>query len=53
MPVATRLVLAKLVRKNHKSCAFAEIVPDQEKYRLSIEPLAIDPMITPDNQGFD
>lgn len=43
MPVSTRLALAKLIRKNHKSCTFAEIVPDQEKYLLSIEPLDIDP----------
>ena len=50
MPVSTRLVLAKLVRKKHKSCAFAEIVPDKEKYLLSIEPLDIDPMLMPDRQ---
>ena len=42
MPIPKRLTMAKLVRKNHPKCQFAEAMPDRKQYKLIINPLEID-----------
>ena len=41
MPTATRLALAKQIRIKHPKCRFAEVVPHERLYELTIEPLEL------------
>ena len=42
VPVSTRIAWAKGIRKNHCNCRFAEVVPDEKRYELTVEPLEMD-----------
>ena len=50
MPIPMRVALAKQIKINHRNCQFAEIVPDRQYYKLTLEPLEFDMIENPQNQ---
>lgn len=42
MPVSTRIALAKFAKDKHTGCAFAEINPDRDRYKLNAENLGME-----------